>query len=129
MEKIKNILPNKLNIGFIVLIVILLLVGCYPFLSAEYNPESSLLSNLYSLIPFCISMFLYLTLLFATTIFSYDLVTIMTITLIFTGFGCFVLSAFVSDPNNKLFSIGTGILGLGSGMPIGKALSTAKQNK
>jgi len=132
MEKIKNILPNWLNIGFIILIVILLLIGCYPFLSVEINPtDTSGFTTLYSLVPFVISLSLYILMLFATTLFSYDLVTIMTVTLLFTSFGCFITSIFIKDISNKanLFSIGSAIFGLGSGMPIGKALSLAKQNK
>ncbi|MEE9432058.1 MAG: hypothetical protein V3V16_13500, partial [Melioribacteraceae bacterium] len=103
----------------------------YPFLSTEFNPNSSAFANMYSLIPFGITTFTYMLVLFSTTLFSYDLVTIMTIALLFAGFGCFITSVFVKDVSNKsnLFSIGSAILGLGSGMPIGKALSLAKQNK
>ncbi len=131
MNKLNNVLPNSVNIGFIALIVILLLVGCYPFLSSDYDPESSIIANLYSLIPFVISSFTYLLILFATTLFSYDLVTIMTIAFLFGGFGCFVISVFLKDVTNKtnLFSVGSAMLGLGGGMPIGKALSLAKKNK
>lgn len=123
----KNDLPNWLNYTLIFVIFGLLIIGAIPFLSPEfsYDPNSDFLAKWHSMVPSFLSIVVYFLIIFLKTLFSYDFGTIISILLIFSGVAMWTFTINLKDEIDKniTYSIATALIGLGSGMPIGRSLS------
>lgn len=128
----KNNLPNWLNYVLIGIIFLLLIVGAIPILQPEFviDPSKGMLNNFHTLLPSVFTFFVYILTLLASSLFAYDLGTIMSIVFIIGGVFCWLLSINLENETDKLntISIATALIGFGTGMPVGKALNKTKQN-